>query len=72
MRPGLRDAILAGDIPNKRLHLERARPMAENTDWFEHLTTEEAKEERVMFAVWAARLGVLLTLLCAVAYAAMA
>ena len=46
--------------------------MAENTDWFEQLTTEEAKQDRIIFGVWAARLGILLTLLCVVAYATMA
>jgi hypothetical protein len=46
--------------------------MAENTNWFEQLTSEEAKEERIIFGVWAARLGILITLLCIVAYATMA
>lgn len=46
--------------------------MAENTDWFEQLTTAEAKQDRIIFGVWAARLGILLTLLCVVAYATMA
>ncbi len=58
MRPGLHDAIVLR--------------MAENTNWFEQLTSEEAKEERIIFGVWAARLGLLITLLCIVAYATMA
>ena len=58
MRPGLPDAIVLR--------------MADNTDWFEQLTSEEAKAERIIFGVWVARLGILLTLLCVVAYATMA
>ena len=58
MRPGLRAAIVVR--------------MSENTNWFEQLTSEEAKEERIIFGVWAARLGILITLLCIVAYATMA
>jgi hypothetical protein len=43
--------------------------VAENTDWFEGLTAEGAREERIIFWVWVTRLGVLLTVLCTVAYA---
>ena len=57
MRPGLRAAIVVR--------------MAENTDWFEQVRPEEAREERIIFGVWAARLGILITLLCIVAYATM-
>ena len=58
MRPGLQGASVQG--------------MAQNTNWFEQLTSEGAKEERIIFGVWAARLGLLITLLCIVAYATMA
>ena len=59
---------LRGDHSNSK----EALSMAENTDWFQQATTEEAKQDRIIFGVWAARLGILLTLLCVVAYATMA
>ena len=43
--------------------------MAEDTDWFEGLTPGAAKEERIIFGVWVARLVTLVTILCVVAYA---
>jgi len=46
------------------------RPLvAEDTDWFEGLTPGAAKEERIIFGVWVARLVTLVTILCVVAYA---
>ena len=43
MRPGLPDAIVLR--------------MADNTDWFEQLTSEEAKAERIIFGVGPRGLG---------------
>ena len=44
--------------------------MADNTEWFEALTIEEAKEERIILRIWFGRLTALVGLLCVVAYAA--
>lgn len=43
--------------------------MADNTEWFEGLTAEEAKEQRIIFGVWVGRVVTLLALLCVMAYA---
>jgi hypothetical protein len=43
--------------------------MADDSEWFEGLTIEEAKEERIIVGVWLARVVILFTLLCVVAYA---
>jgi hypothetical protein len=43
--------------------------MAENTEWFEALTIEEAKEERIILRLWFGRVAALVCLLCVVAYA---
>ena len=44
--------------------------MADNTEWFEALTIEEAKEERIILRIWFARVMALVGLLCVVTYAA--
>ena len=44
--------------------------MADNTEWFETLTAEEAKEERIIVRLWIGRVLALASLLCVVAYAA--
>jgi hypothetical protein len=44
--------------------------MADNTEWFEALTVEEAKEERIILSIWLGRVTALVGLLCLVAYAA--
>jgi hypothetical protein len=44
--------------------------MADNTEWFEALTIEEAKEERIILRIWFGRITALVGLLCVVAYAA--
>jgi hypothetical protein len=41
----------------------------DNTEWFEALTVEEAKEERIIVGVWVGRVVTLFALLCVVAYA---
>jgi hypothetical protein len=43
--------------------------MADNTEWFEALSIEEAKEERIILRLWFGRVIALLSLLCVVAYA---
>jgi hypothetical protein len=43
--------------------------MADNTEWFEALTVEEAREERIIVGLWVGRVVTLLALLCVVAYA---
>ena len=43
--------------------------MAENTEWFEALTIDEAKEERIAARIWFARVMALVGLLCVVAFA---
>jgi hypothetical protein len=43
--------------------------MADNTEWFEALTIEEAKEERIILRLWFGRVAALVFLLCGVAYA---
>lgn len=43
--------------------------MADNTEWFETLTVEEAKEERVIVGLWVGRVVTLFAFLCVVAYA---
>ena len=43
--------------------------MANNTEWFEALTIEEAKEERIILRLWLGRAAALVGLLCVVAYA---
>jgi hypothetical protein len=43
--------------------------MADNTEWFQGLATDEAKKERIMIRSWAARAAVLAALLFIVAYA---
>ena len=44
--------------------------MADNTEWFEALTIEEAKEQRIILRIWFGRVTALVGLLCVVAYAA--
>ena len=44
--------------------------MADDTEWFEALTVEEAKEERIILGLWFGRVAVLVGLLGVVAYAA--
>jgi hypothetical protein len=41
--------------------------MADNTEWFEALTVEEAKEERISNGLWVGRIVTLLALLCVAA-----
>lgn len=43
--------------------------MSNNTEWFEALAIEEAKEERTIVRLWVGRALVLAALLCVVAYA---
>jgi hypothetical protein len=43
--------------------------MAQNTEWFEALTTEEAKQERIIIGMWVGRVVALVAVLCVVAYA---
>jgi hypothetical protein len=43
--------------------------MADNTEWFEALSIEEAREERIILRIWFARVMALVGLLCVVAYA---
>jgi hypothetical protein len=43
--------------------------MAQNTEWFEALTTEEAKQERFIIGMWVGRIVALVAVLCMVAYA---
>jgi hypothetical protein len=43
--------------------------MADNTEWFEALTVEEAKEERIILRIRFGRVMALVGLLCVVAYA---
>jgi hypothetical protein len=43
--------------------------MADNTEWFEALTVEEAREEQIIVALWVGRVVTLFALLCVVAYA---
>jgi hypothetical protein len=46
--------------------------MADNTEWFEALTVEEAREEReerIIVGLWVGRVVTLFALLCVVAYA---
>src|SRR5512134_1708402 len=45
------------------------RPMADNTEWFEGLATDEAKKERIIIRSWGARAAALAALLFIVAYA---
>jgi hypothetical protein len=45
------------------------RAMADHTEWFEALSIEEAKEERIILRLWFGRMIALLSLLCVVAYA---
>ena len=42
--------------------------MAENTESFEALTIEEAKEEQIIVGMWVGRVVALAAVLCAVAY----
>jgi len=44
--------------------------MADNTEWFEALTIEEAKEERTVLRLWFGKIVALVGLLCVAAYAA--
>jgi hypothetical protein len=43
--------------------------MADNTEWFQGLATDEAKKERIMIRSWGARAAALAALLFIVAYA---
>jgi hypothetical protein len=43
--------------------------MADNTEWFEALSIDEAKEERIILRIWFGRVAALVGLLCFVAYA---
>jgi hypothetical protein len=43
--------------------------MADNTEWFEGLATDEAKKERIIIRSWGARAAALAALLFIVAYA---
>jgi hypothetical protein len=43
--------------------------MAQNTEWFEAVTIEEAKEEQIIIGMWVGRVVVLAAVLCVVAYA---
>jgi hypothetical protein len=43
--------------------------MADNTEWFEALSIDEAKEERIIPRIWFGRVAALVGLLCVVAYA---
>lgn len=43
--------------------------MADNTEWFEALSIEEAKEERIILRVWFGRIVTLLGVFCVVLYA---
>lgn len=43
--------------------------MADNTEWFEALSIDEAKEERIILRIWFGRVAALVGLLCVVAYA---
>jgi hypothetical protein len=43
--------------------------MADNTEWFEGLATDEAKKERIMIRSWGARAAALAALLFIVVYA---
>jgi hypothetical protein len=43
--------------------------MADNTEWFEALTVEEAQEERIIVGLWVGRVVTLLAFLCVVVYA---
>jgi hypothetical protein len=43
--------------------------MTDDTKWFEALTIEEAKEERIILRMWFGRVLALAGLLCAVVYA---
>lgn len=42
--------------------------MADNTEWFEALTIEEAKEERIVLRLWLGRIVALVGFFCVVAY----
>lgn len=41
--------------------------MADDTEWFEALTVEEAKEARIIVGLWVGRVVTLFALLCIVA-----
>ena len=43
--------------------------MAQNTQWFEALTLQEAKEERIIISMWLGRVVALLAVLAVVVYA---
>ena len=43
--------------------------MAQNTGWFEALTLQEAKEERIIISMWLGRVVALLAVLAVVVYA---
>ena len=43
--------------------------MAQNTEWFEALTLQEAKEERIIISMWLGRVVALLAVLAVVVYA---
>jgi hypothetical protein len=43
--------------------------MTDDSKWFEALTIEEAKEERIILRMWFGRLAALAGLLCVVVYA---
>lgn len=43
--------------------------MADNTEWFEALSVEEAKEERIILRLWLGRVVALAGLVFVVAYA---
>lgn len=62
-------ALPGTSIP-RREHLPRTRrPMADDTEWFEGLATDEAKKERVIIRSWGARAAALAALIFIVAYA---
>jgi hypothetical protein len=42
--------------------------MADNTEWFEALTIEEAKEERIILRLWFGRVAALVGVLCVLVY----
>jgi hypothetical protein len=43
--------------------------MTDDTKWFEALTIDEAKEERIILRLWLGRIVALASLLCVVVYA---